>query len=490
MSKALAKESLKRTGLVGGGQILNILFGLIRTKVAALILGPEGIGLIGLFTNAMDTVRTVAGMGLSFSGVRDLAIANNEEGKSRVEETVAMYLKWSVLFSFIGLSLMVIFAEPLGTYIFKNNGYTLEIRLLGIAVFLNIIGASFSAILQGLNEIGKMVKAGIYGSLLTTVVAVLLYYMIGEAAIVPVLIVTALINFGYALYFFKKLAVTVKRWPSFAQSFPKVKLMIQIGFFTVIVAVFDQIVALYLKSYLAAEGGIEEVGYFTTALTIGTVYLSLVMGAVGAEYYPRLAAIQHDNIKIDQALNVQLNIVLMLAMPLVISMLVFGKYVIILMYSQDFIEALPLLQFYLLGDVCKIVSWPCGFIILAKGLGKVYIWSSIVYTVLYTGVIILFYPVYGIQVIGVSFFIMQFLITIFYYMFVYLQFRIRISRINLINALSSGVAAIAVLFLIKRTDSVIEYVLIGSIYFTVIFFSLYHLRHIVDFNSIIRKIWK
>ena len=490
MSKALAKESLKRTGFVGGGQILNILFGLIKTKVAAIILGPAGIGLIGLFMNAMDTVRTIAGMGLSFSGVRDLAIANAEEGKARVEQTVAVYIKWSLLFSFLGFILMMVFAETLGTYIFKNRSYTFEIRLLGIAVFTNILSASFNAILQGLNEIGKMVKAGIYGNLLNTAIAVLLYYLFGEKAIVPVLITTAAINFVFAFYFFKTLSINVLSWPSFRESFPKVKLMIKIGFFTVVVAVFDQMVGLYLKSYLAEKGGMEVVGFFTTAFTIGSVYLSLVMGAVGTEYYPRLSAIQHDNLKINEALNVQLNIVLMLAVPLIISMLVFGKFVIILMYSKDFLEALPLLQYYLLGDICKIIAWPCGFIILAKGMGKVYIWSSIIYTVLYTGLIIFLYPFYGIKIIGISFLIMQLLSAVFYYSFVYINFRIKLNRANFRNALYAATAATIVLILSQLSDSIIKYVMIISVFLFVLFFSLYQLRQIIDFNSIKSKIWK
>ena len=490
MSKAIAKESLKKTGLVGGGQILNILFGLIKTKVAAIILGPAGIGLIGLFMNAMDTVRTIAGMGLSFSGVRDLAIANAEEGKSRVEQTVAVYIKWSLLFSFLGFILMMVFAETLGTYIFKNRSYTFEIRLLGTAVFINILSASFSAILQGLNEIGKMVKAGIYGNLLNTVIAVLLYYLFGEAAIVPVIITTATINLVCAFYFFRTLSITVLSWPTFRDSFPKVKLMIKIGFFTVVVAVFDQVVGLYLKSYLTEKGGMEVVGFFTTAFTIGSVYLSLVMGAVGTEYYPRLSAIQHDNEKINEALNVQLNIVLMLAVPLIISMIVFGKFVIILMYSKEFLEALPLLQYYLLGDICKIIAWPCGFIILAKGMGKVYIWSSIIYTVLYTGLIIFLYPVYGIKIIGISFLIMQFLSAVFYYLFVYINFRIKLNRANFRNALYAATAATFVLILSHFSDSVIKYVLIISVLLLVLFLSFYQLRQIIDFNSIKSKIWK
>ncbi len=41
---------LKYTGIFGGVQGLNILMSVVRNKLVAIILGPEGMGLISLFS--------------------------------------------------------------------------------------------------------------------------------------------------------------------------------------------------------------------------------------------------------------------------------------------------------------------------------------------------------------------------------------------------------------------------------------------------------
>ena len=41
---------LKYTSLFGGVQMLNILIGLVRNKLVAVLLGPAGMGLVALFS--------------------------------------------------------------------------------------------------------------------------------------------------------------------------------------------------------------------------------------------------------------------------------------------------------------------------------------------------------------------------------------------------------------------------------------------------------
>ena len=41
---------LKYTSLFGGVQMLNILIGLIRNKLVAVLLGPLGMGIVALYT--------------------------------------------------------------------------------------------------------------------------------------------------------------------------------------------------------------------------------------------------------------------------------------------------------------------------------------------------------------------------------------------------------------------------------------------------------
>ena len=44
---------LRYTGLFGGVQGINILVGVVRNKLVAMILGPEGMGLISLFNSTL-----------------------------------------------------------------------------------------------------------------------------------------------------------------------------------------------------------------------------------------------------------------------------------------------------------------------------------------------------------------------------------------------------------------------------------------------------
>jgi antigen flippase len=42
-------QILKSSALVGGSSVLNVGIGIIRTKAMAMLLGPAGFGLFGLY---------------------------------------------------------------------------------------------------------------------------------------------------------------------------------------------------------------------------------------------------------------------------------------------------------------------------------------------------------------------------------------------------------------------------------------------------------
>ena len=51
------RQILRSTSIIGGASVINILIGLVRVKVAAVLLGPAGIGLIGLFKAMLIKVQ-------------------------------------------------------------------------------------------------------------------------------------------------------------------------------------------------------------------------------------------------------------------------------------------------------------------------------------------------------------------------------------------------------------------------------------------------
>ena len=66
---------LKYTGIFGGVQGLNILMSMVRNKLVAIILGPEGMGLISLFNSSIKLVSDSTNLGISMSAVREVSEA-------------------------------------------------------------------------------------------------------------------------------------------------------------------------------------------------------------------------------------------------------------------------------------------------------------------------------------------------------------------------------------------------------------------------------
>ena len=93
----------RSTLLIGASSLANVAFGIIRSKAMALLLGPAGIGLIGLYNALAELCQTAAGLGVQASGVRQIADSAGADDNERVRRTVATLRFLSLLLGVAGL---------------------------------------------------------------------------------------------------------------------------------------------------------------------------------------------------------------------------------------------------------------------------------------------------------------------------------------------------------------------------------------------------
>lgn len=79
---------MKYTGLFGGIQMLNMLVGVVRNKMVAMILGPGGMGLLSLFNSTIKLVSESTNMGISMSGVKTISQNFDDEANDKLCESV------------------------------------------------------------------------------------------------------------------------------------------------------------------------------------------------------------------------------------------------------------------------------------------------------------------------------------------------------------------------------------------------------------------
>ena len=104
--------AMKAMGLFGGVQVMGILCSIIRTKLVALWIGPVGIGLFGLFNNALEMIATGTNLGIRSSSVRDISQALEKRDPSLVARMVTVVRKWSLWLGLAG-ALLTLAAAPL-----------------------------------------------------------------------------------------------------------------------------------------------------------------------------------------------------------------------------------------------------------------------------------------------------------------------------------------------------------------------------------------
>src|SRR5271157_1555020 len=124
-------QILKSSVLIGGSSVLNSAIGIVRTKAMALMLGPAGVGLFGLYGSISSLTQTIAGMGINSSGVRQIAEAVGSEDADRIAQTTAVLRRTSVVLGLLGAVLLVMFSRQVSTLTRRtapSNPRTTDVR--------------------------------------------------------------------------------------------------------------------------------------------------------------------------------------------------------------------------------------------------------------------------------------------------------------------------------------------------------------------------
>src|SRR3954447_15689636 len=133
--RQIVGQILASTALIAGSSIINIAFSVVRTKVVAVLLGPSGVGLMGLYSSIADLAQSIATMGIQGSGVRQIAEAAGSGDTDRMVRTAIVLRRISTLLGLVGAVLLLVFSVPVSTMTFGNAQQAAGVALLAVAVF-------------------------------------------------------------------------------------------------------------------------------------------------------------------------------------------------------------------------------------------------------------------------------------------------------------------------------------------------------------------
>ena len=152
---------LRAMTITGGTQAVSVVLSIARMKVLALLLGPTGVGVLSLYNSLQATGTTFAGLGVDNSAVRQIAQAKDEGGElSRVRRVL---LAANLVQGALAMVAIWLLRAPIAAWLFGRPGYEFEVGLVGVAVFLALLGASQTALLRGMRRIGDLGRVTVFG---------------------------------------------------------------------------------------------------------------------------------------------------------------------------------------------------------------------------------------------------------------------------------------------------------------------------------------
>lgn len=398
------RRILKTTVLTGGASGANILIGLLRTKALALLLGPAGVGLVGLYNGLMNTATTLTGMGVGTVGTRQIAEANGKEDAHALA-MVRTAMFWGVLVLAMAGALVVwVLREILAIEVLGGIEHAQTVGWIALGVALSVASASQGALIRGMRRIGDMAKLNVYGAILNTLLGVGLIWQWGETALWAFILIGPLFNFLLGHLYVSKLPRVATVDVSIQQITEQWKIFLRLGVPFMGAGVMQTGVQFWIRLSINNELGADAVGHFQAAWTISMQYIGFILGAMSADYYPRLTAIIGDKTAATRLINEQTEVALLLGAPVFIAMIGLAPWVVNLLYSSEFAPAIEILRWQILGDVLKLVSWPIGFVILAAGAGTTFFLTETTTMLLMAGVIVGGLSKFGLIITGIGFF--------------------------------------------------------------------------------------
>lgn len=397
------RRILKSSSIIGGASVANILIGLVRTKVLAVLLGPTGVGLVGLYRSLMTTGATVATMGQDIVGTRQIAEAD-AQNDTRTLALARKAVFWSTFaLACIGGTVMWFLRKPLAKRVLGSASHSEIVGWLAFGVAVSVVAASQGALIQGMRRIGDIARVTVYGAILNTVVGIAFIWRFGYSGIVPYVLCTPLASFVLGWLYVSRLPKPISIGIPFKEMAEQWQMLIRVGLAFMGGTVAGSLIQLWIRVDVANVLGTAALGQFQAAWVITQQYIALVLGAMAADYYPRLTGVVRDRVAATRLVNEQTEIALLLSGPIFLVMMGLAPWVLRLLYTADFAPAVVVLRWQVLSDVLKVASWPLGFIFLAYGDGKTFFWTETSALLVMGLVIAGFLRRFGLEITGIAY---------------------------------------------------------------------------------------
>jgi PST family polysaccharide transporter len=346
-------EMVRSVGMLSAQRFGTALLGALRTKIAAAVLGPAGMGLLAQATTVQELLGQTANLGTS-RGFLKLAAESRGRDNPRdlarlIETSVAVVGGLAAAIALI----CIVFARPIAWRVFGEGDYALLVVLTGITVLASVPADLVSRVLNGLLEFRAFAVLGLAQALLSALAMAVLAPIFGLPGAVGSFLAAEACGIVVAVAVFRSrvgrpLGVSFR----FARPHGETarKLARYAGALT-LSSLSASVAAVFVRGEMIRRLGSEANGYYQVAWQVGQNYLGILGASLWTYGMPKVATQLHDERAIVGLQNAFLRIGLLVLAPGIVLLLVARELWIPILYTRGFLAAGPLLAWQLAGEL-------------------------------------------------------------------------------------------------------------------------------------------
>jgi O-antigen/teichoic acid export membrane protein len=395
------RRLVRATALLGAGSAATVVATIIRAKVLATWLGPQGTGVIAQLATLTAVLVPLATLGIGNGVVTLLAEARAAGDPARVARVQSTALAIALLLGGTLAAACALASPWLAGWIYRDPALAWVVLAGAATVPLSARSSLRVSMLQGHEAVKAMAQLNAVVAVATVATVVPMAWFFGLRGAVVQLVVIAAIYAWWAGRLVKPLA------PPRPAGTPRLdrsllRPLARFGVSSLLVGLSSTLTLLILRSVLIGKLGLGPNGIYQVCVGISGLYMPLVLNSVTATVWPRIAA-EPSDAAAAATMREALRLVFLLVTGACAAMLAGAPLWVPLFYSKQFLPALDLLPLQFLGDYFRAAAWMFGIWLVPRNRLRPWVLFDVVYGVVLLVVFVLLVDRIGVRSVVVAY---------------------------------------------------------------------------------------
>ncbi|SNR74773.1 polysaccharide transporter, PST family/lipopolysaccharide exporter [Lutibacter agarilyticus] len=384
----LKDKTIKGVKWTTFGSVFNAILQIVQLAILARLLNPTDFGLMAI-------VMVVIGFSSMFI---DMGISNAIIYKQKVSENQLTTLYWLNIAVGIVLFLIILIIAPYIAVFYDSPQLTNLIKLVGVTFVIQPFGQQFMILLQKELNFSKITIVQTVSRFVSFIATIIMaYYNLGVFSLAYGVIIYATLSTILFMYYGKNIykpklyfsRVDIQEFLSFGMYQMAEKAMNYFG------TQFDTILIGKLL-------GVEVLGVYNVAKNLVSKPSTIINPVITKVTFPVMSKISEDTKKLREVYLKTVSYLTLVNTPIYLLIALFAQPIVVLMFGEVWVEAIPIVQILAIGFLLKSIGNPAGSLLLSKGKANIAFYWNLITFLLYP-TFILYGSKYGINGIAFSF---------------------------------------------------------------------------------------